>query len=247
MKKILLTLLLFSSIFVLHAQTSGVLTVTATTSNAGGGYAPKNIIAIWVEDSQGNFVKTLLAYAQNRMTHLNTWQASTSAAGTEFNTTDAITGATKNSHATRECTWNATDYNGNIMPDGEYFVWMELTDKNTTGNYSSFSFTKNDIEELQNPANVPSFSDISISWNPSGVSVQSAHKPISLNIHPNPGNGFYKIDGNYSGEYEIRSIAGELILKSNAHSIDLTNQANGIYLVIAKSDGQKIINKIVKK
>lgn len=245
MKKVLLSLLLFSSIFVLRAQTTGVLTVTANTSETGGNYAPRNIIAIWVEDSEGDFVKTLLAYAQDRITHLNTWQASTSAASTEFNTTDAITGATKSSHAARECTY-ATDYNGSIMPDGEYFLWMELTDKNGTGNYSSFSFTKNDIEELQTPANVPSFSNISINWIPSGVSVQTINKPFSLNIHPNPGNGIFFIEGENIDEIEVRSISGKLIFKTTDKSIDISEQENGIYLVIAYSDGQKTISKIVK-
>jgi nitronate monooxygenase len=60
------------------------------------------VVAIWVEDNQGNFVKTLLAYAQNRKTHLNTWEASTTAAGIPFNTVDAITGATKTSHSVVE-------------------------------------------------------------------------------------------------------------------------------------------------
>ncbi|MCK5774601.1 MAG: DUF2271 domain-containing protein [Bacteroidales bacterium] len=246
MKTLLLSLLLIFS-FTLSAQTSGVLTVSASTSHANGNYAPTNIVAIWVEDNQGNFVKTLMAYAQTRRTHLNKWQASTDAAGTEFNTTDAITGATRNNHSTRECTWNATDYNGDIMPDGEYFIWMELTDKNATGNYSSFAFTKNDLEELQAPFNVPSFSDISIDWKPSGVSIQSISNLVDLDIHPNPNNGIFKIEGENIENIEIRSITGKLILKTSSEHIDISQQENGIYLVVAFHDGQRIINKIVKQ
>jgi len=246
MKQFILSLLLFSSFSAIYAQSSGVLTVTASTSETGGNFAPRNIVAIWVEDSDGNFVKTLLAYAQNRITHLNTWQASTSAAGTEFNTTDAITGATRSSHATRECSWNATDYNGNIVADGEYFVWMELTDKNGTGNYSSFSFTKNDMEELQNPENVPSFSDISIHWTPSSVIIQPVIKYLSLNIRPNPGNGIFIVDGEDIDDIEIRSISGKLIFKTTEMYFDMSDQEKGVYLVIASSKGQRIIKKIVK-
>jgi len=247
MKRLLLTSLLLASVFIIRAQTTGVLTVSATTSNAGGGYAPKNIVAIWVEDSQGNFVKTLMAYAQNRKTHLNMWQASTGAAGTEYNTTDAITGATRTSHNTRECTWDVTDYNGELMADGAYFVWMELTDKNGTGNYSSFAFTKNDTEELQTPLNVPSFSNISINWDPSGVSVQSISKQLYLNIHPNPGNGIFDVVGENIETIEILSITGKLILKTSSKHIDISQQENGIYLVIAYQKGQRIISKFVKK
>ena len=247
MKNLLLSLLLISSSFILSAQTSGILTVSASTSDANGNYAPTNIVAIWVEDSQGNFVKTLMAYAQTRKTHLNKWQASTSAAGTEYNTTDAITGATRSHHSTRACTWNATNYNGNIMPDGDYFIWMELTDKNATGNYSSFAFTKNDVEELQAPFNVPSFSDISIDWKPSGVSVESISNLVVLDIHPNPSNGIFKIESENIETVEVRSITGKLILKTSSNHIDISQQENGIYLVVAFHNGQRIINKIVKQ
>ena len=44
-------------------STPGTLHVTTLTSAAGGNYAPRNIVAVWVEDSNGVFVKTLLAYA----------------------------------------------------------------------------------------------------------------------------------------------------------------------------------------
>ena len=140
----------------LFAQTSGELTVTVTTSTTGGNYSPKNIVAIWIEDDAGNFVKTLLAYAQTRKTHLNTWQASTTAAGSPYNTVDAITGATKSSHGTRTCYWNASDVDGEIVIDGTYKIWMELTDKNSTGNFSSFSFVKGDQPEAVIPMGVPS-------------------------------------------------------------------------------------------
>lgn len=73
MRRNLLTLLLFFfCIAQIQAQTSGTLSVSVTTSSAGGNYTPRNILAIWVEDSSGKFVKTLLVYANARMTHLNT-------------------------------------------------------------------------------------------------------------------------------------------------------------------------------
>lgn len=97
----------------LFAQTYGHLNVNFTSSQAGGNYAPRNIVAVWVEDADGHFVKTLMAYAQNRITHLNTWQAATVAAGSEYNRVDAITGSTRTSHASRSCLWNALDYNQN--------------------------------------------------------------------------------------------------------------------------------------
>ncbi len=48
-----------------RANTAGVVTFTATTSPAGGNYAPKHVLAIWVEKN-GVFVKTRKAMANAR-------------------------------------------------------------------------------------------------------------------------------------------------------------------------------------
>ena len=247
MKYLLFSLIFISVFSVSYAQTTGELQVITTTSEANGNYAPKNILAIWVEDGQGNFIKTLMAYASNKKTYLNIWQASTAAAGTEFNTADAISGATRTSHNTRTCSWDATDYNGNMMPDGEYFLWMELTDKHQTGNYSSFSFNKNEIPASQTPDNVPSFSDISIVWTPLGTAVESVNKTTYLNIYPNPGNGIFTIENQNVGEIQIRSISGQLVLKTTSKHIDISHEKNGIYLLSTYLKDELIITKIIKK
>lgn len=230
-KSILLPLFVLLGVSWISAQTSGTLTVTATTSSAGGNFAPKNIVAIWIEDDQGNFVKTLLAYAQNRKTHLNTWEASTTAAGSPFNTVDAITGATKTSHATRTCTWNGTDVNGTLVPDGVYKVRMELTDKNSTGNYSTFTITKDTNPENQTPANVPSFSSISINWIPLLTGIEDNFNSKNYKIYPNPTTGILNISGDNIGEVQIRNAAGYLIYDGVSPAVDLGNQPDGIYLV----------------
>ncbi|MFK5855984.1 MAG: DUF2271 domain-containing protein [Bacteroidota bacterium] len=236
-------LILFSLFTV--AQTTGELLVTTTTSETGGNFAPRNIVAIWIENEQGEFVKTLLAYAQTRKTHLNTWQATTTSAGTAYNTTDAITGATKSSHGTRECSWNGLDYNGLAVVDGTYYVWMELTDKNVTGNYSSFVFTKDENPSNQTPEDVPSFSSISLVWQPTGVSVLEVSEN-NISIIPNQSNGFFSIAGDNIIDVEVRSISGRLISKSNSQAIDIRNQQAGIYLVIVQTKNTKIIRKVYK-
>jgi hypothetical protein len=83
-----------------------------------------------------------------------------------YNTVDAITGATVGSYAHRSASWNGTDYNKTPALDGNYYVCMELTDANATGNYSCFPFTKGPSSDMQTPGNVPSFSNISIIWSP---------------------------------------------------------------------------------
>ena len=246
MKKIIVTIaFMFIMSLISFAQTTGELLVTTTTSETGGNYAPRNIVAIWIENEQGEFVKTLLSYAQARKTHLNNWQATTTAAGTAYNTTDAITGATRSSHGTRECSWDATDYNGLAVADGTYYVWMELTDKNATGNYSSFAFMKDETSNSQTPDDVPSFSSISIAWQPTGVSVLEFSEN-NISIVPNQSNGMFSVIGNNIIEVEVRSISGRLIYKSKSQNIDIRNQQAGIYLVIIQTENTKIIKKVYK-
>lgn len=232
--------------FYIWAQTYGELTVSASTSEAGGNYDPRNCVAIWIENDNGEFVKTLMAYAQGRRTHLNIWQASTGAAGTEYNTIDAITGATRNSHAIRTCTWNGLDYNDNLMEDGSYQVWMELTDKNNTGNYSSFTFLKGIDPDSQNPFDVPSFSDISIHWQPSGTGISEGDQKDLFTIANNPSSGLYMIRGPQFEEYTVSTMSGEMILRSTDKSIDITKERSGMYLLSIMQKDQKTIKKIIK-
>jgi hypothetical protein len=188
MKKLTLIFLFIVGLTVIiNAQTKGVLTVNVTTKSVaaraaensvplpggpggghGGGrsYAPENIFAVWVEDTNGKFVKTLIINAERYKTFLTAWKNSTSSAGSAFNSVDAITGATNRNHGVRTCIWDGTDYNGKLVADGTYKVCMELTESNATGNYSSFTFAKSKRDNVQTPADKPSFSSISLKWEP---------------------------------------------------------------------------------
>ena len=249
MRKVLISffVVLFSG-FALFAQTTGELTVSVATSSTGGKYQPKNIMSIWIEDADGNFVKTLLVNANKRKTHLNNWQASTSNSGSEYNSVDAISGATKGNHSTRTCSWNGTDYNKAIVTDGTYNLRMELTDKNSTGNYSSFSFTKGPNSDIQTPSNKPSFSSLSFSWIPtvSNVIFENSNENNYI-IFPNPGNGIFKHTARNTKEVEIRNIVGKLITKSNSQNMDISNQKNGTYLIYFKTNNGIVIKKFIKQ
>ena len=140
--------------------TSGLI-VSTVTSGTGGSYAPKNVVAIWIENSSGTFVKSLTVYAAERKYDLTNWGSSSNE-----NTTDAVTGATRSGFGTIYGIWDGTDVKGAVVADGTYNVCMELTDKSTTGNFSTFSFTKGATAQTLTPANVPSFSNISIKWMP---------------------------------------------------------------------------------
>jgi len=244
---------IFCLIFILivfrgFAQTAGSLNVVATTSSAGGNFAPKNIMAIWIEDSTGNFVKTLLAYADKRIQYLNTWESSTNAKGIMYNRTDAITGATQTNHGTRTCLWNGLDYGQNEVADGKYYVCMELTDKHETGNYSKFAFIKGE-SNVVTPADVPSFSAVSIKWEKSGTTVAPLIlAPKKATVFPNPTKGEITVSGKNITEIEVCSLSGTTILSYKASSkIDISNLENGIYLLKIRSGENWQIEKILKE
>jgi hypothetical protein len=161
---------------------------------------------------------------------------------------DAVTGATLNSHGTRTCAWNGTDYNKNLVVDGKYYVCMELTDKNSTGNFSKFAFIKGENSAVT-PANVASFSTLSIKWLASGTTaVQQATFSNDIQIFPNPTKDIFHVKGDNISEIEILNLAGALVLKNKSTTrIDMTNLKNGIYLVRIKQGNNVAVKKLVKE
>ncbi len=243
----LILLLSVLGILQIQAQTSGILSVSVTTSSTGGTYAPRNILAIWIEDNSGKFVKTLLAYANTRMTHLNTWQASSLAAGQEFNKTDATSGATQSSHGTRTCIWNGTDYSGKLMANGDYKVRMELTDKNATGNIASYTFTKGATAQKLTPADVPSFSSVTINWSTSVTALNpELTQSNAIVVYPNPGNGVFTVLGENIISLKVTSLSGKVVCTSEIPVFDISNQPQGIYFVSVKIDQTTVVKKIIK-
>jgi len=143
-------------------KTPGSLSVTATTSTYSGDYAPSHVLAIWVESSSGTFVKTLMVYAASRKQHLSDWLSATKSG----NTTDAITGATLNSHGKRNCTWNGKNASGNEVGDGAYRVCVEYTESNSGSKIARFPFTKGTAADSQTPASASGVSNVSLKWTP---------------------------------------------------------------------------------
>lgn len=146
----------------------GELTVNVSTSSSGGVFAPDHLLAIWIENDLGEFIHTLMAYTSNPhyKGYLTNWAESTNAAGAQFDTTDAISGATLSTHDNRIATWNGDRFSNETVENGTYYLCMELTDKNATGNNSCFEFTKGNSTKTVTPGDESSFSNISITWTP---------------------------------------------------------------------------------
>lgn len=109
---------------------SGTLTVTIGTEELGGSFAPRNVAAIWIEDSTGKFVRTLGVRAKARIKYLSTWKDSQGSSEI-----DGVSGATRSNHADPLIvTWDGkyVDTTKKMKKD-IYVIRGELTDHNGKG------------------------------------------------------------------------------------------------------------------
>jgi len=147
-----------------HAA-SADLTVTLTSSPSGGQYQPKNIVAVWIEDAGGNFVKTIGRWAATRKQYLVAWNQK---AGT--NDVDAVSGATRTSHLQPLIVkWNLRDRTNTVVPDGNYVVRMESADQNAgsagQNNQGTFPFTVGPNAQKQTGLSGGGFSGVTVDYN----------------------------------------------------------------------------------
>lgn len=143
-------------------KTLGNLNVSVSASSYKGRYAPKHVMAVWVESTSGTFVKTLVAKAAERRQYLTNWLKATS----NGNTTDALTGATLNSYNAVTCSWDGTNVSGSVVGDGTYNLRVEYTEDNGTGKIASFSFTKGTSVDTQSPVAASGVTVGELTWTP---------------------------------------------------------------------------------
>ena len=92
-----------------------------------------NQFAVWVEDSQGKFIKTLYATKftaaggwKRRETSIPIWVKKSGLADLKGAQVDAITGATPKTGALKY-TWDGKDSSGKAVPAGNYVLFLEGT------------------------------------------------------------------------------------------------------------------------
>jgi hypothetical protein len=105
-------------------------------------------------------------WARTRIRYLTLWNSTTSAAGLGGNTVDAVTGATLSSHQTHKVTWNCTDAARNMVPDGAYRVYFEMTDRSGTGPNTFVNFTKGPMPFNSMPPDQKNFTNTSLVFTP---------------------------------------------------------------------------------
>jgi hypothetical protein len=133
------------------------LAFDVTTSPVGGRYQPKNIGAIWVQDSSGKLVKSLEVWAGVRRRYLT--QYSTALAG---GTVDVTASATLPSHRAHHAIWDMKNRSGAAAPPGTYTLVMELTDGDMTGRSNKLTFDTSAGAASMTPADAPSFSSMKL-------------------------------------------------------------------------------------
>jgi len=240
----------------IHAQnsssTSGEVTFTVRTVTDNGTFSPKHVLAIWVEDADG-FVKSRLVRANQRKQYLYKWVASSN-----NNVVDATTGATLTSHQTHTITWDCTDLSGAEVPDGEYHIFVEYTDKHAQGPWTMVTFTKGPDEQHITPDDQTYLKDLQLDFIPTVINgiVDEKNDETTL-VYPNPGNGIFHIQNVFSGAVSVQlfDIQGKCVFNSSVQNstpaseltIDLSELQDGTY-IIDLSDGYKhFVNKLIKQ
>lgn len=248
MRKLFTTFLLLAFVFILNAQdsapeanTSGTLTIKTTTVANGGGYQPSHILAIWVQDGSGVFVKTSMAYAATRINELTSW-ASKSAK----NKVDAITGPTLNSHATRTATWNGTNVSKTVVADGTYTIKMELADGGSS-KVATYTIVKGTTTTNGTLVTASScFTNVTIQWVPTNTALNDITLAKQYNVYPNPTLSTAYISGFDIEEIELVSFNGKSIFVTQNQKIDLSGYPKGIYLAKITTKAGTFMKKIEK-
>ena len=130
---VLLVLCSFSAGFVsaLDSEKTGKVEVSFSFTKQSG--FSSNQFAVWIEDAQGGYVKTLYATKftatggwQKRENSIPRWVKQSNLAGMSKAQVDAITGPTPKS-GTLRYSWDGKDYTGKEVKAGEYRVYVEAT------------------------------------------------------------------------------------------------------------------------
>jgi hypothetical protein len=250
--------LLFGFSIKSKAQTPGTLTFTYTQT-APTAQATKNLLAVWIENNTGTFIKTKMRYwGSNTTDHLPSW-----ASKSGQNLIDATSGATRTASTSptafgvKTITWNGTNASGIVVPDGTYKVFIESTYCNPEpafGTHSylvNYTFTKGAVADHQKPSGDANFSGITLDWLPA-VTVENITDNAGIKIYPNPSDGIINVEYKEASVIKIENIIGEEIyyevVKNNAagiKTIDLNKYANGTYFVVIKNTNTELKYKVL--
>lgn len=119
--------------------TDGTATLYVTLTDPPGNFN-RRVDAFWITDSAGRFIVTVRKDAAAEQSYLLQWNA---ARGTST-VVDGYSGATITTWTPMSVPWNCRDANNALVPDGTYKFYLEFTDHNGQGWWTTngLSFTK---------------------------------------------------------------------------------------------------------
>lgn len=123
---------------------------------------------------------------------------------------------------------------------------MELTDKNATGNYTNYSFTKGESAEQLNPNDVSSFAAVNVRWTPV-ASLLDIKKAVKPTLFPNPSTGLFYLKHIQTAHVQVWDVNGAIVFEAEGATINLLNQPNGIYFVKIESGNQNYVMRLLKE
>ena len=182
----------------------------------------------------------------------------------------AISGATRSSTTSPvawgaySVSWDGTNSSSAAVPDDVYKVWVEMTwDGNASSDAHDFintgySFTKGasiyDTNISSPIANNTVLTSNRIVWTPSALSLENVYK-TKIAIYPNPSNGIInvqyndipvnKIDVVNALGQVVKSIKRDAFSSETLESIDLSGNANGLYIINVSTNETSSSYKVV--
>ena len=256
MKTIFFFLAIFGAVN-LFSQSIGFMTLKYDQPTPVNPPGSKNVLAVWIQDNSGNFIKTRLRFwGMGTKDHLSTWNNKSGG-----NVVDAITGATLTSSTTptafgtKTVIWDGKDVNGNLVPDGTYTVWIESA---WQGNLSYgahnelafFAFTKGFTADHRTFTGDNYLTNISIDWVPSAAGFPTVDVKPSFQVGPNPVTNVlninYKNVNQQNTVFELFDVQGKKVktirLKTGngTTSFYVNSLKRGVYFYRISSPGKNL-------
>jgi hypothetical protein len=189
---------------------------------------------------------------------------------TSGNNVGAISGATRSSTTSPiawgaySVSWDGTNAAVATVPDGVYKVWVELTaDSNWASDDHEFintgySFTKGasiyDTNTSSPIANSTVLTSNRIVWTPSALSLDSVYK-TKIAVYPNPSKGIINVQYNDIPvtNIDVVNVVGQVVKSiqidtsssETQEGIDLSGNANGLYIINVSTNETSSSYKVV--
>lgn len=224
------------------------LTIEFTTENiVGAKYSPNHVLAVWVTNESGFYQKSLLVIGFEEYRSLKNWY--TNSGGDK---TDATTGETYRTHSTRSASWDLTNFVGSVVPNGNYYINIEMASQDQGGPYRMIAFTKDGNSTTITPDDSENFKNITLTYDSGTAAINTIDiESEFLNVFPNPANQNtasveVRLLQNSPTTIKILDLSGRLLsfntieLSKGIHKISLNesvaNLQTGNYLVLVETN-----------